>query len=94
MLLMHCYIRNKFCLNHICRTTQSPEMFCFSSAALLFSEDSQLNECLVRLRGYGIRSTAVLPQQQVNDPGHSAKSADGRLQLNTTRMHPTYEVTL
>ena len=31
----------------------------------------------------GIRSTSVLQQQHVNDPGHSAKSADGRLQLNT-----------
>ena len=32
---------------------------------------------------FGIRSTSVLQQQHVNDPGHSAKSADGRLQLNT-----------
>ena len=32
---------------------------------------------------FGIRSTPVLPQQQVKDPGHSAKSAGGRLQLNT-----------
>ena len=32
---------------------------------------------------FGIRSTPVLPQQQVQDPGHSAKSAGGRLQLNT-----------
>ena len=31
----------------------------------------------------GIRSTPVLPQKHVKDPGHSAKSAGGRLQLNT-----------
>ena len=31
----------------------------------------------------GNRSTPVLPQQQVKDPGHSAKSAVGRLQLHT-----------
>ena len=30
-----------------------------------------------------IRSTAAEPQQNVKDPGHSAKSASGRLQLNT-----------
>ena len=32
---------------------------------------------------FGIRSTTVLLQQHVKDPGHSAKSAGGRLQLNT-----------
>ena len=32
---------------------------------------------------FGIRSTPVLPQQHVKDPGHSAKSAGGWLQLNT-----------
>ena len=32
---------------------------------------------------FGIRSTPVLPQQRVKDPGHSAESAGGRLQLNT-----------
>ena len=32
---------------------------------------------------FGIRSTSVLPQQHVKDPGHSAKRAGGRLQLNT-----------
>ena len=32
---------------------------------------------------FGIRPTPVLPQQHVKDPGHSAKSAGGRLQLNT-----------
>ena len=32
---------------------------------------------------FGIRSTPVLPQWHVKDPGHSAKSAGGRLQLNT-----------
>ena len=47
----------------------------------------------------GIRSNPVLPQQHVKDPGHSAKSASGRLQLNThTPRNPTYvalnEVTL
>ena len=31
----------------------------------------------------GVRSTPVLPQWHVKDLGHSAKSADGRLHLNT-----------
>ena len=30
----------------------------------------------------GVRSTTVLPQRHVKDPGHSAKSAGGRLHLN------------
>ena len=45
----------------------------FSSPGSTFCADSY----------FGIRSTPVLPQQHVKDPGHSAKSADGRLQLNT-----------
>ena len=32
---------------------------------------------------FGVRSTPVLPQWQVKDPDHSAKSAGGRLHLNT-----------
>ena len=32
---------------------------------------------------FGIFSAPVLPQQHVKDPGHSAKSVAGRLQLNT-----------
>ena len=32
---------------------------------------------------FGIRSIPVLTKQQVTDSGHSAKSAGGRLQLNT-----------
>ena len=32
---------------------------------------------------FGIRSTPVLPQWHVKNPGHSAKIAGGRLQLNT-----------
>ena len=32
---------------------------------------------------FSIHYTPVLPQQHVKDPGHSAKSAGGRLQLNT-----------
>ena len=32
---------------------------------------------------FGICSTPMLPQQHVEDPVHSAKSAGGRLQLNT-----------
>ena len=32
---------------------------------------------------FGIRSTPVLPQWHVKDPGLSAKSAGGKLQLNT-----------
>ena len=38
---------------------------------------------------FGVRSTPVLPQWHVKDPGHSAKSAGGRLHLNTrTRLTP------
>ena len=44
----------------------------FSSPGSTFCADSNV----------GIRSTPVLPQQHVKDPGHSAKSAGGRLQLN------------
>ena len=32
---------------------------------------------------FGIRSTPVLLQKHVKDPGYSAKRAGGRLQLNT-----------
>ena len=32
---------------------------------------------------FGIRSTPVLLQYHVKDPGHSTKNAGGRLQLNT-----------
>ena len=32
---------------------------------------------------FGVRSTPVLPQQHIKDPGHSAKSAGDRLHLNT-----------
>ena len=32
---------------------------------------------------FGVRSTPVLPQWYVKDPGHSAKSTGGRLRLNT-----------
>ena len=32
---------------------------------------------------FGVRSTLVLPQWHVKDPGHSAKSAGDRLHLNT-----------
>ena len=32
---------------------------------------------------FGVRSTSVLPQWHVKDTGHSAKSAGGRLHLNT-----------
>ena len=45
----------------------------FSSPASTFCADSY----------FGIRSTSVLTQQHVKDPGHSAKSAGCRLQLNT-----------
>ena len=31
---------------------------------------------------FGVRSTPVLPQLHIKDPGHSAKSSDGRLHLN------------
>ena len=34
-------------------------------------------------RYFDIRSTPVLPQKHLKDPGHSAKSTGGRLQLNT-----------
>ena len=45
----------------------------FSSPGSTFCADSY----------FGIRSTPVLPQEHVKDPGHYAKSAGGRLQLNT-----------
>ena len=45
----------------------------FSSPGSTFCADSY----------FGIRSTPVLQQQHVKDPGHSAKSAGDRLQLNT-----------
>ena len=45
----------------------------FSSPGSTFCDDSY----------FGIPSTPVLSQQYVKDPGHSAKSAGGRLQLNT-----------
>ena len=32
---------------------------------------------------FGVRSTLVLPQLHVKDPGHSANSAGGRLHQNT-----------
>ena len=32
---------------------------------------------------FGVRSTLVLPQWHIQDPGHSAKSASDRLHLNT-----------
>ena len=37
----------------------------------------------------GVRSTPVLPQWHVKDPGHSAKSAGGRLHLNTHTLDPS-----
>ena len=45
----------------------------FSSPSSPFCADSY----------FGICSTPVLPQKHVKDHGHSAKSAGGRLQLNT-----------
>ena len=45
----------------------------FSSPGSTFCADSY----------FGIRFTPVLPQEHVKDPGHSAKSAGGTLQLNT-----------
>ena len=49
----------------------------FSSPGSTFCADSY----------FGIRSTPVLPQWHVKDSGHSAKSADGRLQLNTHALY-------
>ena len=49
----------------------------FSSPGSTFCADSY----------FGIRSTPMLPQWHVKDPGHSAKSAGGSLQLN---MHTPY----
>ena len=45
----------------------------FSSPGSTFCADS----C------FGVRSTPVLPQWHVKNPGHSARSAGVRLQLNT-----------
>ena len=44
----------------------------FSSPGSTFCADSD----------FGIRSTPVLSLQHVEDPGHFAKNAGGRLQLN------------
>ena len=44
----------------------------FSSPGSTFCADSY----------FGVRSTLVLLQLHVEDPGHSAKRAGGRLQLN------------
>ena len=49
----------------------------FSSPRSTFCADSY----------FSIRSTPVLPQKHVKDPGYSANSAGGRLQLN---MHTPY----
>ena len=51
---------------------------CWSSG-IIFS----LQGWLSVLTHFGIRSTPMLPQQHIKNPGHSAKSAGGRLQLNT-----------
>ena len=41
----------------------------------------------------GVRSTPVLPQRQVKNPGHSATIASGRLHKNTHSLNPwPYEV--
>ena len=45
----------------------------FSSPGSTFCADSY----------FGICSTPVLLQEHIKDPGHSAKSTSGRLQLNT-----------
>ena len=50
-----------------------------AEAAGEFSSQGQL----FVLTHFGISSTSLLPQQHANDPGHSAKSAGGKLQLNT-----------
>ena len=56
------------------RFESRPERRQFSSSpGSIFSADSY----------FGIHSTPVLPQQHVQDPGHSAKSEGGRLQLDT-----------
>ena len=47
--------------------------FFFSTTRSTFCADSY----------FGIYFTPMLPQSYVKDPGHSAKSAGGRLQLNT-----------
>ena len=49
----------------------------FSSPGSTFCADSY----------FSIRSTPVLPQWHVKDSGHSAKSADSRLQLNTHALY-------
>ena len=39
--------------------------------------------CTHRVHYFGIHSIPLIPQQHVKDPSHSAKSARGRLQLDT-----------
>ena len=49
------------------------------SGGRIFSSRVNFACCLL----FGVCSTPVLPQWHIKDPGHSAKSAGGRLQLNT-----------
>ena len=51
----------------------SAGIFFFFSPELTFGADCH----------FGIRSISVLPEYNVKDPGHSAKSANGRLYVNT-----------
>ena len=49
----------------------------------VLSRLSVSNYCRTYFTFEGVHSASVLPQWHVKDPGHSAKSADGRLHLNT-----------
>ena len=51
-----------------------------SSGRIFFSRDS-----FVCWLFFGVGSTPVLPQWHMKDPGHSTKSAGGRLHLNAHR---------
>ena len=70
-----------------------PSRFCGSKATCLLTSANSTEmlsslssgelQCNKNRNYFGIRSTPVLPQQHVKDPGHSAKSASGTLQLGT-----------
>ena len=64
------------------------DMMIRSSGRIFFSRVNFLCWLL-----FGVHSTLVLPQWHKNDPSHSAKTADGRLHVNTQyTLDPTKSV--
>ena len=54
---------------------------CLSEVSLMLHLN-QLQDIYLYVDLFGVHSTPVLPQWHVKDPGHSAKSAGGRLPQN------------